>query len=71
MTKVVSIADAAKRRAKREKAARTERARGTTLCGRGFHKWRVDPRKQFDVHEGRLVTRYRCERCDATRTTLE
>jgi hypothetical protein len=67
----VSIAEAAKRRAKREKAARSERARGATLCGRGFHKWRVDPRQQFDVQEGRLVTRYLCERCGAVRTTLE
>ena len=33
-----------------------KKAEGKTLCGRGFHKWRVAPKKQFDVHRGRLVT---------------
>ena len=71
MTKIVSIEDAARRRAKREKTARQDKAQGKTLCLRGFHKWRVDGRKQFDVREGKLVTVHRCERCNATRTTLD
>jgi hypothetical protein len=71
MTKIVSIEEAARRRAKREKAARQEKAQGRTLCTRGFHKWRVDARKQFDVREGKLVTVRRCERCGATKTTLD
>jgi hypothetical protein len=41
------------------------------MCSRGFHKWAIDQRKQFDVQEGRLVTVLRCERCDATRTRLD
>jgi len=71
MTDVVSIGDAAKRKAARDKQALRERARGKTLCTRGFHKWAVDQRKQFDVREGRLVTLLRCERCPATKTRLD
>jgi hypothetical protein len=71
MSKIVSITDAARRRAIRDKTTRRERARGRTLCDRGFHKWRVDPRKQFDVRQGRLVTVRQCERCGVRRTTLE
>jgi hypothetical protein len=48
-----------------------KKAEGKTLCGRGFHKWRVAPKKQFDVHRGRLVTVHKCERCGATKTTLD
>jgi hypothetical protein len=71
MTKIVSIEEAARRRAKREQAARREKAEGRTLCDRGFHKWQVDPRKQFDVRAGKLVTVRRCTRCGATKTTLD
>jgi hypothetical protein len=71
MSDVVSLADAAKRKAAREKAELRERARGRTLCGRGFHKWSIDQKKQFDVRAGRLVTVLRCERCDATKTRLD
>jgi hypothetical protein len=44
-----------------------ERARGVTLCREGFHKWQIWQRKQFDVKAGKLVTVYRCARCEATR----
>lgn len=71
MADVVSLKDAARRKAARAKRERQARARGRTMCGRGFHKWAIDPHKQFDVHEGRLVTVLRCERCDATRTRLD
>jgi hypothetical protein len=71
MADVVSLKEAARRKVARDKSALKERARGRTLCGRGFHKWGIDQRKQFDVKEGRLVTVLRCERCDATRTRLD
>jgi len=51
---------------KRPKAS--EKHRGNTLCRRGFHKWQAEPGTPFDVKSGRLVTRYRCARCGATRT---
>jgi len=47
------------------------KARGKTLCGSGFHKWRIDGKKQFDVKQGKLVTIRRCERCGETKTTLD
>jgi hypothetical protein len=43
---------------------------GKTLCKSGFHKWTDDPRKQFDVKQGKLVSVQRCARCAATRTLL-
>jgi hypothetical protein len=71
MSDVVSIAEAARRRAARQKSERKATATGKTLCLRGFHKWRLDQRKQFDVKEGRLVTIRECERCGIRRTTLD
>jgi hypothetical protein len=53
-------------RFKRPRAA--DKARGKTLCRRGFHKWLVDKESQFDVKQGRLVTVYRCSRCGAQKT---
>ncbi len=47
-----------------------EKAKGRTLCGRGFHQWVIESRKQFDVKQGRLVTLYRCQRCSKTKTQL-
>lgn len=44
-----------------------DKHKGKTLCRHGHHKWRVDKAKQFDVREGRLVTVYRCARCDTVR----
>ena len=54
---------------KRRKAS--ERHRGNTLCRNGHHRWRVDGESVFDVKQGRLVTRYRCERCGKTRVVAE
>lgn len=71
MADVISLDEAARRKAAREKRARQARASGRTLCSRGFHKWAVDQRKQFDVRAGKLVTLERCERCAATRTRLD
>lgn len=40
-----------------------EKHKGKTLCRSGFHKWEVVTEQQFDVKQGRLVTRYKCKRC--------
>lgn len=45
-----------------------QRAKGVTLCRRGFHKWEIVQEKQFDVRQGRLVTVLRCRRCGATKS---
>ncbi|GAA3912009.1 hypothetical protein [Litoribacillus peritrichatus] len=47
-----------------QKQKTKEKAKGKTLCINGFHKWAVDKSKQFDVKSGKLVTVYRCERCN-------
>lgn len=44
-----------------------EKHKGKTLCRSGFHKWEVVKGNPFDVKLGKLVTRYRCCRCGATR----
>ena len=54
-----------------KRPALKEKHRGKTLCRHGHHKWVVDGRKQFDVKQGRLVTVYRCARCDKTRVKAE
>ena len=41
-----------------------ERHKGKVLCKHGHHKWVVDTAKQFDVKQGKLITSYRCVRCD-------
>lgn len=46
----------------------SDKHKGKTLCKRGFHKWEVEPGTPFDVKTGKLVTRYRCSRCGATKT---
>jgi hypothetical protein len=51
------------------KPSRKDVARRKTLCGRGFHKWAIDQKKQFDVRQGKLITIHRCRRCGATKTT--
>lgn len=43
---------------------------GRTLCASGFHKWKAQTEKRFDVKQGKLVTVERCERCGKTRTRL-
>ena len=49
--------------------SRKDIARGKTLCSRGFHKWKIDQRKQFDVKQGKLVTVEKCSRCGLSRST--
>ena len=50
---------------KRPKAPRKP---NKTLCRSGFHRWEVDKERPFEVREGRLLSRYYCSRCGATRT---
>lgn len=45
----------------------SDRHQGKTLCRSGFHRWEVVKGNPFDVKTGKLVTRYRCRRCGATR----
>jgi hypothetical protein len=45
-----------------------DKAKNKTMCRNGFHKWKPAPETRFDVKAGKLVTLYRCARCDATRT---
>lgn len=42
-----------------------KRAKNRGMCQHGFHKWEVWKGKQFDTQKGKLVTVYRCEKCDA------
>ncbi|MBN7798137.1 hypothetical protein [Parahaliea mediterranea] len=49
------------------KPSPASRNKGGTLCRHGHHKWVVDKEKQFDVRQGKLVTRYRCSRCGKER----
>lgn len=39
------------------------------LCQHGFHRWKIVQKQQFDVHEGKLVTVYACERCGEKKVT--
>jgi hypothetical protein len=50
------------------KPTAAEKAKGKTLCRRGFHKWVVVRERQFDVKQGKLVTAYECSRCGAVKT---
>jgi hypothetical protein len=54
---------------KRPKAS--ERHRGKTLCRNGHHKWQIDKQQVFDVKSGRLVNRYRCQRCGIYRVRTD
>ncbi len=40
-------------------ARQQERAKGITLCGSGFHKWKTDTEARFDVRHGKLMTTQR------------
>ena len=50
-----------------KKPSLKEKHKGNTLCRNGHHKWVVDKEKEFDVKQGKLVTLYRCTRCEKTR----
>lgn len=38
--------------------------KNSSLCKNGHHKWVIDKAKQFDTKQGRLVTIYKCSRCN-------
>ena len=44
--------------------------RGKTLCKNGLHKWVQQKSTSFDVKQGKLITREKCNRCEAVRTRL-
>jgi len=48
---------------KKKRAKSGVKSRG--MCQHGFHKWKIWKDKQFDSKEGKLVTVYRCEKCEA------
>lgn len=64
---VVDISTGAKRKKAKSRLLRGK-GKATTLCGRGFHKWQIDKKKQFDVKAGKLITIKRCSRCGETKT---
>ena len=65
--KVVDLSTQAKRKKARRTTAQSK-AKGVTLCNRGFHKWVDEPKKQFDVKQGKLVSIARCKRCGSQKT---
>jgi hypothetical protein len=52
----------------RKKTA-AEKHKGKSLCRSGFHKWKLLKERKFDVKLGKLVTAYRCTRCDKQKNT--
>lgn len=56
--------------AKQRKQKTQQKAKGETLCRNGFHKWQIVQEKQFDVKTGKLVTVFKCQRCDIRKTEL-
>ena len=49
------------------KKAKKAKAKKLGLCQHGYHKWKIDQKKQFDPKKGKLVTLYRCSNCSATK----
>jgi hypothetical protein len=45
----------------------TVKHEGKSLCQHGHHKWQAAEQTPFDVKQGKLVTRYVCVRCGATK----
>jgi hypothetical protein len=44
------------------------KAKAITLCGSGFHKWKIVTDTRFDVRQGKLLS---TERCHQERTVLK
>ena len=51
---------------KRKKPA--EKHKGKTLCRHGFHKWIIESEQVFDVKQGKLVSKWVCQRCGEIKT---
>lgn len=56
MADIQSLAAFKKKKIKQQSA-------GKTLCKSGRHRWSTDTTTQFDSQQGKLVTRYVCQRC--------
>ena len=52
-----------------KKYAKKTRSKANTLCNNNHHKWVVCKKQQFDVKQGKLVTVYRCARCNKQKVT--
>jgi len=50
-----------------KKAKTKAKGAGVTLCKSGHHKWVIDKKTVFDSKQGKLVSLYRCSRCDKTK----
>ncbi len=53
------------------KAARLNRVKRSSMCQHGHHRWLTDKTSKFDVKQGKLLTIYRCAKCDKTKAMLE
>ena len=53
-----------------KKKTPAQKHKGKTLCKSGFHQWKACSKKQFDVKQGKLVSVFRCLRCDKEKVTL-
>lgn len=47
----------------------TEKPAGI-LCKEGHHKWVIVQKKKFETYSGKLMTVYRCARCNKTKSKL-
>ncbi|NVJ48886.1 MAG: hypothetical protein HWE11_00775 [Gammaproteobacteria bacterium] len=65
MAKVVALSTT------KRKKLKAQRRKRTTLCAHQHHRWEVIKETEFDSKQGRLVTRYRCQRCGAERVGTE
>lgn len=63
MAEIISFKAAKKKQQK-------QRAKASTLCKEGHHRWQIDHKKQFDSRSGKLVTVYYCKRCGKKQTKL-
>ena len=50
-----------------KKKSLKQKHKGKTLCKSGFHKWEIETENQFDVKQGKLVTKEKCKRCGKIR----
>ena len=44
-------------------AFKRPKAKSKGMCQHGHHRWKADAKQVFDTKQGRLVTRYVCQRC--------
>lgn len=62
MADIIQFSAAKKRQQQKNKVS--------TLCKEGHHRWRINQEKRFETHSGKLMTVYRCARCDKTKNQL-